>query len=428
MKIRTVKEIQEELEAKRQKLHEIFTEAQTDEGLDMDQAVIDDVRQRNEELGELGKELEQAKQLDAVYQSNVDSLKQSRQAAKQLPFRSQPNPDPAQEPNGQEPNGYQQPNGRQPIKSLGERFVESKEYEAWSPRTPLDMVMDDYDPKDLGKKTLMTTAAGFAPETFRIDRVIESAQRRPMVDDLIPQTTTDQAAVVFMEETTFTNAAAETAEGGSYPEGALAFTERSQTVRKIATFLPVTDEQLEDVPQIRSVIDNRLTLMIRLRRESQLLQGDGTGVNLLGFYNKSGIQTQAKGADPVPDAFYKAMTKVRHTGFADPTAMVMHPNDWQDVRLLRTTEGLYIWGSPSEPGPERMWGLPVIPTTAATENTGLTGDFQLFSELYFKRGILIKVSDSHSTYFVEGKQAIRADERAALVIYRAAAFCTVTGI
>lgn len=427
MKIRTVKEIQEELEAKRQKLHEIFTEAQTDEGLDMDQATIDDVRQRNEELTELGKELEDAKELDAMYQSNVNSIKQSRQPAKQLPFRSQPNPDPAQDPNGHQPAG-QQPNGNGRVKSLGERVTESEEYKAWTPRNTLDVVFPEWDPKDLGRKTLMTTAAGFAPETTRIDRVIESAQRRPMVDDMIPQTTTEQAAVVFMEETTFTNAAAETAEGGSYPEGALAFTERSETVRKIATFIPVTDEQLEDVPQIQSVINNRLTLMIRLRRESQLLQGSGTGVNLTGFYNKTGIQTQAKGTDPVPDAVYKAMTKVRHTGFADPTAIILHPNDWQDVRLLRTTEGLYIWGNPSEAGPERMWGLPVVPTTAATENTGLTGDFQLYSEIYFKRGFMIKVSDSHGTYFIEGKQAMRADERLALVIYRAAAFCTVTGI
>ena len=33
-----------------------------------------------------------------------------------------------------------------------------------------------------------------------------------------------------------------------------------------------------------------------------------------------------------------------------------------------------------------------------------------------------------ATFFVEGKQAIRADMRVALVVYRPAAFCTVTGI
>jgi hypothetical protein len=62
-----------------------------------------------------------------------------------------------------------------------------------------------------------------------------------------------------------------------------------------------------------------------------------------------------------------------------------------------------------------------------TENTGLLGDFQLYSEIFNRRGINMKVSDSHSDYFVKGKQAIRADVRLALVIYRATAFPQVTG-
>jgi HK97 family phage major capsid protein len=231
-----------------------------------------------------------------------------------------------------------------------------------------------------------------------------------------------------MEETTFTNAAVETTEGNAYQEAALAYTEKTSNVRKIAVFLPMTDEQLEDVTQAQGVIDNRLPFMVRQRLDLQIISGDGSAPNLRGVMNVAGIQTQAKGADPVPDAIYKAIVKVEVTGQAFANLVILHPLDWQGVRLLRTADGLYIWGNPSDAGPERIWGLGVVRAQAATQGTGVVGDWANFAELSIKRGLDLQVSNSHSTFFVEGKQAVRADMRAALVFYRPVAFCTVTGL
>jgi HK97 family phage major capsid protein len=233
-----------------------------------------------------------------------------------------------------------------------------------------------------------------------------------------------------MEETTTTPAAAETAESGSKPEAAIVFTEKTSAVRKIAVNLPITDESLEDVPFIESYLDTRLRMFVRQREDQQLLVGNGTPPNLRGIINTSGIQTQAKGGDPTPDAVYKAMTKVRAVGFLEPTGAVFHPNDWQDIRLLRTADGIYIWGNPSEAGPERLWGLPVRVTSAMTQNTGLTGAFRPFAQVFRKpgAGITVAVSTEHASYFIENKVAILAEERLLLAVYRPAAFCTVTGI
>jgi HK97 family phage major capsid protein len=252
-------------------------------------------------------------------------------------------------------------------------------------------------------------------------------QRPVQLVPLVPQRNTGVAAFTYMEETTFTNAAAETAEGSAKPEATLALTERTANVRKIPVWIPVTQEQLEDVEGIREYLDNRLGFMVMQRLDAQMVSGNGTPPNLRGLLNVSGIQTQAKGADPTPDAIYKAMTKVRVTGQAIPDVVVMHPNDWQDVRLLRTADGVYIWGNPSEAGPERIWSLPVAQVQAATENTGIVFD-STFTELAWRKGMTVRVSDSHGTYFVENKLAVLAEIRVAWTVYRPTAVCSVTGI
>lgn len=410
--MKTVKELQGTLNAKQAELAEIFEKAATkvdgQNAYNLTPEQLDDVKARNLELNALGAQLEEAKILDEIYQRNAQSLRDNNRPASQLPL-----------------GGAKGASAQREVKSLGQLFVGSDEYKNRRGVKGLEVKMNDFD--FLEAKTLMETAAGFAPQAIRTGKVVEYAMRRPMIADLIPQTPTDQSAIVYMEETTFTNNAATRLEGGSAGESALAYTERSVAVREIATFLPVTEIQLEDVSQAQALIDNRLMTMLDLTEEVQLLSGDTNAPNLSGFLVVV-TQAQAKGADPTPDAIYKGMTKVRATGFAEPSAIVVHPNDWQDIRLLRTTDGIYIWGNPSEAGPERIWGLPAVITTAMTENTAFLGDFQLYSEIFRRRGANIKVSDSHSDYFIKGKLAIRADKRLALAIYRATAFCKVTGI
>lgn len=396
----TIYALQEEINAKTAALQTLF-----DGYPDIPEDRVSEIQQKNLELNDLNKkfEVEKAKSDElAAIQANLKGFQPHRQ------------PERREDPREQQPER----------KSVGQMFTEHQNYANHRGMANRQFYAEF---SEIDTKTLFERSAGYSPEVTRSPRLVMTAMRRPMVADLIPQTTTTASGVKYMEETTFTNNAAAVAEGAAKPEAALAYTERSATVEKIAVTLPVTDEQLDDEPRIRQTIDNRLMTMLQLKEEEYLLSGTGVSPQILGFLAKPGIQTQAKGADPVPDAVFKAMTKVQHTGFADVTGIIMHPNDWQDVRLLRTVDGIYIFGSPADEVEARMWGKPVVVTTAMTENTALLGDFVLYSEIARRMGIRIDVGWINEQ-FKNNQQTIRAEERLALLIYRASAFCTVTGI
>lgn len=273
-------------------------------------------------------------------------------------------------------------------------------------------------------KTLLTLG-DLTPAPQRL-ALRPSAQDETTVGDLMLQGTTDSNVISYYEETTFTNAAATVAEGAAKPESALDFTERTETVRKIATWIPATSEFLEDNAGLRSYIEGRLRFMVEREEEDQLLNGDGTAPNISGILDRA-IQTVGSTNDI--DAIYRAITEVRVDGLAEPTALVIHPLSWANIRLSKDANDRYYGDGPfGSLQSDRLWGLPVRVTPLIAEGTALVGAFRPFAQVFRKGGIRVVASTEHDTYFTENKVAILAEERLALAVYRPAAFCSVTGL
>jgi len=407
-----LKEAREALNAKRDELAAILREAGPEYDMSLIKSIQGDTHAKVEYIRKLNEEIDERKK-------KVDELLVVARAAAAAKAAEAG----AESGDGARA-GQEEPHtkaGRR--KSFGELFVESQAFKGYRPGSGAGPSVS----LDIELKTLFQTSEGWAPESTRTGRVeLFPTRPAPHVVEVIPQTTTTQASVVYMEETTFTNAAAETAEGGAYPEAALELTEKASQVRKIAVFLPVTDEIFEDEPRAQAYVNNRLPFMLRQRLDSQVLVGDGTGVNLLGTVNVVGIQSQAQGTDTVPDAIYKLLRLIREDGFAEPSVVFVRPSVWEEVRLLKTTDGVYVWGHPSMPGPMTIWGVPVVETTAAPTDKIIAGDYANFAELAVRRGVEVQVSNSHADYFASGKLAVRADVRCALIHYRPKAFGVVT--
>jgi HK97 family phage major capsid protein len=403
-------EKRKELEAKQAKLHKVFEEMGSDHDMDKVKSLEGDAKAKTDAIKKMNDEL-------AVLGAEVDSFVAIEDMAKSDTARQK-----AIE--NAERKGFPLPvqKGDEELKSIGQMFIESEAY------TKRDSHGGPAVNLDVDLKTTMTTAAGFAPQSIRSGKVVEYAHRPIQVTDLIPSGTTDQAAIVYMEETTSTSNAAEATESsGAYGEAAFAFTERTATVRKIAVNIPVTQEQLEDVAGIQSFINTRLSFFLRQRFDYQIINGNNSAPNLGGILANTSVQSFALAGDKF-DAIYDAAKRTRVTGRASPNALVMHPNDWQDIRLMRTSEGLYILGNPSEPGPGRIWGLQIVEGDVIPEGTSLVGDFANHIQYFEKRGIEVDITDSHASEFIYGILRIRASFRVALPIYRPSAFCYITGM
>jgi HK97 family phage major capsid protein len=226
------------------------------------------------------------------------------------------------------------------------------------------------------------------------------------------------------------------AEGGAKPQLHVADpTVVTDALKKIAGFIKLTDEMLEDLDFFVSEINNRLLYALAMYEESQILSGAGTGTTVLGLLNRSGIQTET-GASLVDnaDAVFRAMTKVQTATGLSADGIVIHPTDYQAFRLKKDANNQYfgggffqgeygVGGVLSQPP---LWGLRTVVSTAVSAGTVLVGAFSQAATVYRKGGIRVESTNSHVDDFTNNLVTVRAEERIGLAVRRPSAIVKLT--
>lgn len=326
-------------------------------------------------------------------------------------------------------------NGRQAqrvLKSMGAQLVEDPAWREWVEKGTRSGSAWLSPAVDLQQTTLDTTSGSGGPliVTDYQPGIVPLLFKRLVVADLIAPGTTNSNSITYMVESTYTNAAAPVAQGAAKPESTLVFIQRSDLVQKIAHFLPITEEMLEDYPQTQSYVDGRMRLGVQLTEEDQLLNGSGTPPAIQGILNRAGLTAaQARGADNNPDAIFKQITTISTTVFVMPDGVVINPANWQTIQLMKDANGQYYGSGPFAPAVQAtIWGLPAVKTPTIAAGTALVGAFQSSAQIFRKGGLRVEASNSHNDFFQKNLVALRAEERLALAVYRPSAFGTVTGL
>jgi len=260
------------------------------------------------------------------------------------------------------------------------------------------------------------------------------------VADVFGSSQTTASQIRYAIEGTATSGAAGVAEAGVKPESTIAMSETTETIRKIATVLPVSDEFLEDAPSIQSYLNDRLGLFVKLEEERQCLRGAGSGSNeLLGIFGRSGINQYTKlAADNNAEALAKVIANTAGSSFVAPDTVILHPGNWLSTRLLRAgTAGEYFGGGPfggaysgNSPGlfGQQIWNVRVVLSTHVGSGTALVGNFGQAAHIWRRGGVTIDASNSHSDFYVRNLSMLRAEERLGLGCFRPVVFTEVRGL
>lgn len=320
-------------------------------------------------------------------------------------------------------------------KSIGELFVKSSAYKGFN-KHERKGPNQDFNLKSVFQTTTAnsnTDAPGWTPQILRNGIIVEFPVRTPKMDQVIRTTRTDSPAIMYQQETVWTNGSAFVHEDdATAPESVFKIVDLTEPVKKLRVSIPVSDDMLEDAAFMVDYINNRLHTQIALAKDQALINGNGTGDNLLGLLNRSGLQTGTvtalAGAGQNIDALHKAMTQVLLTSEYGADNIVMHPLNWETIELSQTQQGLYVFGGPYNPSPKRIWGLDVIDTKGIPANTALVGAFEPACTQAIRRDVTMSMSTEHNDNFMRGRLTIKLEMRLALLVYRPAALYALTGL
>jgi len=273
------------------------------------------------------------------------------------------------------------------------------------------------------------TSAGIVPPNF--DPTIQAAPRQELrIRDLIPSVQVTGQSFTYYKELLHTRGAAPVAEGGAKPQSNVTFESKTDLVKKLAVWIPVSDEALDDVPQLFGYLQQLLRYDLKLEEEEQILKGYGTGNNLPGIMTQATAFNAAlgKSGDTAIDTVRRAIYQVRKQAKLAADATVMTELDWMNIELQKDAQNRYLFANLQGFVTPILWGRPVITSDSMDEGNGtdtggefLVGNFQRGATIYDRMSFLFKVGMINDD-FIKNQRALLVEERLGLAVRRNYAF------
>lgn len=260
--------------------------------------------------------------------------------------------------------------------------------------------------------------------------VLRQMYRPTKLLDLIPSAVMDGLSFVYVRESgSLDSGAAETVELSIKPEetGLDLSQQGTVTAVTVAVWKKVARQSLDDLAGLALMLQQRLMYLVNRRVESQIVNGNGTGANLLGVLSTTGIGSiPFVAATPFSDLVLEGLTAVRLAN-AEPDAILLNPVTYQAMLAQKATgsgERLDSGGAFDSPA-DSIWGVPVIQSAVVDQTKAIVADWGRSCTVYVREGLNLRTSDSDQDDFVNNRVTLLAETRIGLAVWQPTAICEV---
>lgn len=302
-------------------------------------------------------------------------------------------------------------------KSAGEQFITSDAFKSLVSR---DKERVRFEVKNTSITSDLSALFADGTTTFPMQRpgVIPGDFAPITIRQRIPTIAVSTNAVNALREASFTNSAAEVAQGALKPESEAEFEQYNVPIQTVAHWMKVSNQLLADAPAIASYINTRMRDGLAQRIERQLLLGNGTTPNLSGLTDAGNFTAYtATSGDNLADAINRAKYALWATGNA-PDTVIVNPADWSAMELARETSGgAYLYGTPGTLAGTTPFGVAVVMSNHMPQGSFLIGNLAGSATIYQREGATVEAGFVNED-FTRNLVTLRCEERLALAVDR----------
>jgi len=266
-----------------------------------------------------------------------------------------------------------------------------KSFRDKGPQANVNMVLKVAGPIAIG-----TNVTGEIPQAERESGITRVVRRDPFISELVQSGTISSNLLSWVEQKNPDGGAGMTAEGAAKSQADFDLVAAEASVKKVTAYIKASNEILEDIPLMESEINQELVELISLKKDEQILSGDGTGDNL------TGILTNATPFSVVGTPFALNVQEANRTDVLRvainqiiveqfrPNYILMHPSDVAMMELEKGSDGHYVMPPFSAIDATSVKGVRIVANTGITEGDFLVGDFTK-SGVFTKKDLTINV-------------------------------------